>query len=152
MKKLSFFLSFFVLFFLSACSSPKISNPFKNSVKKEYFTGGKVRSKFVMSDESGQNGLLHKYGYNGKLNSTVTIQHGVKHGTETLFDGHGRIIKKTPYVNGKKEGVLTAYYTNGDIMAQITYLNNIKHGKAVKYNKNGTINQQVTFHNGRLAS
>jgi len=150
MKKLSFFLSIFVLFFLSACSTPTLSNPFKSKVKKEYFTGGKLRSEFIMTDKNGQNGLLKKYGYNGKLNSTVPIEGGVKHGTETLFDQHGRIIKKTPYVNGKRQGVLEAYYPNGDVMAQITYSNNIKHGKAVKYNRNGSINQQVTFHNGRL--
>jgi len=152
MKKLSFFLSIFVLFFLSACSTPTLSNPFKSKVKKEYFTGGKLRSEFIMTDKNGQNGLLKKYGYNGKLNSTVTIESGVKHGTETLFDQHGRIIKKTPYVNGKRQGVLEVYYPNGDVMAQITYANNIKHGKAVKYNRNGSINQQVTFHNGRLSS
>jgi antitoxin component YwqK of YwqJK toxin-antitoxin module len=174
MKKLSFFLSIFVLLFLSACSSPKVPEAVKNipsplpdiktpdmtavknlfgtNVKKEYFTGGKIRSEFIMSDDSGQNGLLKKYGYNGKLNSTVNIVRGVKHGTETLFDQNGRVIKKTPYSNGRKQGVLEAYYPNGDIMAQITYNNNTRHGKAVKYNKDGSINHQATFNNGRLAS
>ena len=152
MKKLSFFLSIMVFLFLSACSSPKLSNLFKNNVKKEYFTGGQLRSEFIMSDNSGQNGILKKYGYNGKLNSTVTIKRGVKHGIETLFDQNGRVIKKTPFANGKKDGVLEAYYPNGDVMAQITYVNNIRHGKAVKYNKDGSINQQVTFHHGKLAS
>ena len=152
MKKLSFFLSIFVLFFFSACSTPTLSNPFKSKIKKEYFTGGKLRSEFIMIDESGQNGLLKKYGYNGKLTSTVQIQHGVKNGAEILFDSKGRVIKKTPYVNGKRQGILEAYYPNGDVMAQITYVNNIRHGKAIKYNKNGSINQQVTFHNGRLSN
>jgi len=152
MKKLSLFLSIFVLFFFSACSTPTLSNPFKSKVKKEYFTGGKLRSEFIMTDESGQNGLLKKYGYNGKLNSTVSIERGVKNGVETLFDQHGRVMKKTPYVHGKRQGVLEAYYPNGDVMAQITYVNNIRHGKAVKYNKDGSINQQVTFHNGRLSN
>jgi len=152
MKKLSFFLSIFVLLSFTACTTPKLSNPFKSNVKKEYFTGGKIRSAFEMSDDSGQNGLLKKYGYNGKLNSTVSIARGVKHGTETLFDQQGRVIKKTPYDNGRKQGVLEAYYPNGDVMAQITYNNNVKHGKAIKYNKNGSINQQATYRNGRLAS
>lgn len=151
MKKLSFFLAVCVLFFLSACSTPSI--PFVGKkVKKEYFTGGKLRSEFIMSDESGQNGLLKKYGYNGKLNSTVPIEHGVKNGNELLFDSRGRVIRKTPYVNGRKQGVLEAYYPNGDVMAQITYVNNIRHGKAVKYNKDGSINQTVVFQNGRLSN
>jgi len=100
MKKLSFFLSIFVLFFFSACSSPRVPEPLKsipnpiptavpnlfgNNVKKEYFTGGKLRSEFIMSDKSGQNGLLKKYGYNGKLTSTITIRNGVKNGAETLL-------------------------------------------------------------------
>ena len=167
MKALFFLLSFFLI---SGCATndvanipspiPDIKTPkmksiksiFGSNVKKEYFTGGKLRSEFVMSDDSGQNGLLKKYGYNGKLTSTVQIQNGVKNGTETLFDSKGRVIKKTPYVNGRRQGVLEAYYPNGEVMAQITYVNNIKHGKAVKYNKDGSINQQVTFHNGRLSN
>jgi len=163
MKKLSFPLSIFLLIFFSACSStgvPKplkniphpVANIFGNNVKKEYFTGGKLRSEFIMVDKSGQNGFLKKYGYNSKLTSTVTVRNGVKHGVETLFDSRGRIIKKTPYIKGRRQGVLKAYYPNGDIMAQITYIDNIKHGKAVKYNRNGSINQQVTFRNGRLSS
>jgi len=167
MKRLSFFLTILVLFLLSACSSPRVPETLKNipspiptaipnlfgsNVKKEYFTGGKLRSEFIMSDKSGQNGLLKKYGYNGRLTSTVNIAHGVKNGTETLFDEKGRILKKTPYSNGRRQGVLEAYYPNGDIMAQITYVNNIRHGKAVKYNKDRSINQQATFHNGRLSN
>ena len=177
MKKTSFFLSIFVLLLLSACSTPNVPEPlhhipnplpnnipnplptipgisgiFANNVKKEYFTGGKVRSEFIMSDKSGQNGLLKKYGYDGKLTSTVPIRRGVKHGTEILFDSHGRIIKKTPYVRGRKSGVLEAYYPNGEVMAQITYVNNIRHGRAVKYNKDGSINQQVIFKDGYLAN
>ena len=141
------------MFFLNSCSTPTV--PFsqkKVKVKKEYFTGGKLRSEFVITDSNGQNGLLKKYGYNGKLNSTVPIVHGVKNGNELLFDGKGRILKKTPFVNGQKQGILKAYYPNGDIMAQITYVNNIKHGKAVKYNKDGSINQAVVFLNGKLSS
>jgi len=166
MKKTSFFLSIFVLLCLSSCSKTNVpkplstipnplpaipSNIFGSNVKKEYFTGGKLRSEFIMSDKSGQNGLLKKYGYDGKLTSTVPIRKGVKHGTETLFDSHGRILKRTPYVNGRKEGVLEAYYPNGDVMAQITYVNNVRQGKAVKYNKDGSINQQVVFKDGYLA-
>ncbi len=151
MQKLSFFLSLFVLLFLSACSTPSL--PFVGSkVKKEYFTGGQLRSEFIMSDNTGQNGLLKKYGYNGKLNSTVQIERGMKNGMETLFDQKDRVLKKTPYVNSKKEGVLEAYYPNGELMATITYHNNLKHGKAIKYNKDGSINQQVQFHNGQLAN
>jgi len=151
MQKLSFFLSLFVLFFLSACSTPSL--PFVgDKVTKEYFTGGKLRSEFIMSDDTGQNGLLKKYGYNGKLNSTVQIERGMKHGAETLFDQKGRVLKKTPYINNKKEGVLEAYYANGEIMATIAYRNDVRHGKAVKYNKDGSINQQVQFINGRLSN
>jgi len=178
MKKTSFFLSIFVLLFISACSKTNVPKPltsipnplphadisnipnplpsipsiFGGNVKKEYFTGGKLRSEFIMSDKSGQNGLLKKYGYDGKLTSTVPIHKGVKHGIETLFDSHGRILKRTPYVNGRKEGTLEAYYPNGNVMAQITYVNNIRQGKAVKYNRDGSINQQVVFKDGYLAN
>ena len=126
-------------------------NVFKSNVKKEYFTGGKLRSKFIMSDKTGQNGLLKKYGYTAKLTSTVTIQNGVMHGIETMFDNKGRVIKKTPYNNGKKEGVVQAFYTNGDIMAEITYVNNVREGRAAKYNADGSINQEAMFKNGQLA-
>lgn len=152
MKKLSVLLSIFALFFLNACTTPSLSNPFSNHVKKEYFTGGQLRSEFFMSDSTGQNGLLKKYGYDGKLTSTVPIVNGVNHGEEKLFDAKGRIIRKTPYVHGKKEGVMEAYYPNGDVMVQIAYHNGKKHGKAVKYNKDGSINKEVTFYNDQLAN
>jgi len=162
MKKVLFLL---VVFIFTGCNNianipspiPKIDtskmkNIFGSNVKKDYFTGGKLRSEFIMSDKSAQNGLLKKYGYNGKLNSTVNIENGVKHGTETLFDQSGRVLKKTPYVQGRKQGVLAAFYPNGQTMATITYVNNVKHGKAVKYNTDGSINQQVTFKNGNIAN
>ena len=165
MHKQSFFLSLLVLLFLSACTTPNVPQPlqnipnplpmsmpnaFKNNVKKDYFTGGKLRSAFIMSDKTGQNGLLKKYGYNGKLTSSVQIQRGIKHGTEMLFDSRGRVLKKTPYQNNRKVGILKAYYPNGDIMAMITYINDVKHGKAVKYNRDGSINQEATFQHGKL--
>ena len=167
MKKYFFFLSLLTLLLLSACSSSRVPEPLTNipnplpsavpnlfgsNVKKEYFTGGKLRSEFIMSDKTERNGLLKKYGYNGKLTSTVSIRNGIKHGTEVLFDGKGRALKKTPYTNGRKEGILEAYYPNGDMMATITYVNNIKHGKAIKYNRDGSINQQVQFHTGRASN
>jgi len=178
MKKIYFSLFIFILFLINSCARgrgakpttntslsmhhtkikkkhstlPRISNIFGSNVRKKYFTGGKLRSAFVMSDKSGQNGLLKKYGYDGKLTSTVPIHKGVKDGIETLFDSHGRTLKKTPYVNGKKEGTLEVYYPNGDIMAQITYVNNIRQGKAIKYNRDGSINQQVVFIDGYPAN
>jgi len=140
---------------------PDIPEPFNNipnplpfsigtKVKKEYFTGGQIRSKFIMSDNTGQNGLLKRYGYDGKITSTVPIQNGVMHGIETLFDTNGRILRKTPYVKGKKEGTMTIYYPNGSRMVEINYLHNIRHGKAIKYNKDGSINQEVMFQNGNI--
>jgi len=169
MRKYSFPLSVsLTLVFLSACTTPNILQPLKNipnplpfvsmpnifntNVKKEYFTGGKLRSEFIMSDKTGQNGLLKKYGYNGKLTSSVQIHRGIKHGTETLFSPNGRILKETPYQNNRKEGTLKAYYPNGDIMATITYVNDLKHGKATKYNRDGSINQEATFQQGRLSN
>lgn len=167
MKKCISSLTVLILLFLNACTTPDvpdtvkdIPNPvpnavpnlFGSNVKKEYFTGGKLRSEFIMSDKTGQNGLLKKYGYNGKLTSTVTIVKGQKHGTETLFDQKGKVLKKTLYYYGKKEGTLEAYYPNGDIMATIPYKNDLKHGKAVKYNKDGSINAQATYAYGRLAN
>ena len=155
MKKLSFFLSLFVLLLLNACTTQKIFNPmssmFKNNVKKEYYTGGKIRSKLIMSDKTGQNGLLKKYGYTAKLTSTVTIRNGVKHGIQTMFDKKGRVIKKTPYRNGRKEGVVQAFYPNGVLMAEITYVNNVREGRAAKYNIDGSLNQQAMFKNGHIS-
>jgi len=148
-KLLSYCLALSVLIFLSACTSPDIGNPFGKKVKKEYFTGGALKSELILDDASGQNGILKQYGYNGHLTSAVQMHNGVKDGTETLYDAHGRILRLTPYINGRKNGVLKVLYPNGDILAAITYKNNIKHGKAIKYNKDGSINEQAMFQNGK---
>jgi len=149
MKKSTFFLSIFMLLMLTACSVPELSNPFGEKVKKEYFTGGKLRSEFIMSDNSEQNGLLKQYGYNGKLTSTAQIKNSVKHGEETFYDPRGRALRKTIYKNNRRHGIVRVYYPNGDPLAEISYVNGIKHGRATKYNKDGSIHQQVMFEHGR---
>ena len=138
-----------MLLILTACSTPELSNPFGKKVKKEYFTGGGLRSEFIMSDNTGHNGLLKQYGYNGKLTSTTEMRSGVKHGIETFYDSHGRVLRKTPYKKNRRHGILKVFYANGDPLATISYVNGIKHGKAIKYNKDGSIYQQVMFKNGR---
>ena len=148
-KLLSYGLTLSVLLFLSACTTPDMGSPFGKKVKKEYFTGGALKSELILDDASGQNGVLKQYGYNGKLTSTVQMHNGVKDGMETLYDGHGRVLRLTPYINGRKNGVLKVLYPNGDILAAITYKNNTKDGKAVKYNKDGSINEQAMFQHGK---
>jgi len=146
MKALSFFLVLFSLIFFTACEGPSLGG----KVKKEYFTGGKIRSEFFMADSSGQNGLLKKYGYNGNLTSTVNIKNGVKNGIETWYDKKGRVIRKVPYINGKKHGLLKEFYPNGDIMATIPYQNSVRNGEAFSYNKDGSVHRKVIFRNGRM--
>ncbi|RRS32608.1 MAG: hypothetical protein P794_00910 [Epsilonproteobacteria bacterium (ex Lamellibrachia satsuma)] len=148
MKKSSLFILLFSLLFFTACKEPSLGG----KVKREYFTGGKLRSEFFMTDSTEQNGLLKKYGYDGKLTSTVSIKNGVKNGTETWFDPKGRVIMRIPYVNGEKQGIQKAYYPNGDIMISYTYKDNVLNGKATKYNQGGTINKQVIYRNGKLVN
>jgi antitoxin component YwqK of YwqJK toxin-antitoxin module len=147
MKKLSLFLSFVVLLAFSGCSTPTISG---KNVKKEYFTGGKIRTEFIMDDDTEQNGLLKTYGYSGKVTSTVPIHNGVKDGTETGFDSKGRVIWRFNYINGKREGQQYAYYPNGDVMVSYTYVSDIKHGVAKTYNKDGSVNRKVVYNHGRI--
>lgn len=149
MNKFSLFLSLFVLFFLSACNEPNLSG---KTVKKEYFTGGQLRSEFIMDDKSGQNGLLKKYGYSGHITSTAQIRNGVPHGTETGYDEKGRVLWKLNYINGKQEGIQKAYYPNGDLMVTYTYENGIKHGPAQTYSKDGSIHRRVIYSYGKISN
>ena len=148
MKKLSFLLSLFLVLSFTGCSTP---NFYGKKVKKEYFTGGQIRTEFIMDDSTGQNGLLKKYGYNGNVTSTVTMRNGVKDGVETGFDEHHRIIWKLNYINGKQEGQQYAYYPNGDIMVSYNYVSDVKHGPAMSYNKDGSVNKKVIYNNGKLS-
>jgi len=149
MKKFSLLLSLFTLLFLTACDTPSLSG---KKVKKEYFTGGQVRTEFIMDDDTEQNGLLKKYGYNGNVTSTVAIHNGVKDGIETGFDERGRTIWKLNYINGKQEGQQYAYYPNGDVMVTYNYKSGVKHGPAQTYNKDGSINRQVMYKNGKISN
>ena len=152
MKKITFFLSLFILLALNGCSSSGLSVPFGKKVKKEYFTGGQIRSEFIMDDDTGQNGTLKKYGYDGKLTSIAHIRNGVRDGIETWYDKKGRVLMRVPYVNGKKHGVQEAYYENGDVMVSYTYENGIKNGPATSYNKDGSIHTQVMYEHGRIVN
>jgi len=149
MKKLSLFLSIFVLLFLSACQGPGLSG---KTVKKEYYTGGQLRSEFIMNDDSGQNGLRKEYGYAGHVISTVNIRNGVPHGTATGYDERGRVLSKATYVNGKRDGMYEAYYPNGDVMVSYTYKNGIKEGPAQTYKKDGSIHRRVIYSNDKIVN
>ncbi|HQR73025.1 MAG TPA: hypothetical protein PLH07_08085 [Sulfurovum sp.] len=149
MNMFSLFLSIMLFFFFTACSSPDVLG---KSVKKEYFTGGKIRSEFIMDDDTEQNGLLIQYGYTGSKTSEVTIRNGVKNGLETGYDEEGRVLWKQTYVNGNLEGVQKAFYPNGDLMVTYTYANGLKNGPAQTYNIDGTIHRRVMYRNGKLAN
>ena len=133
------------------CSRP--NSPLLNSlslgekVKREYFTNGKLRSEFIMFDNTGLNGVKKVYGLDGKLISISPIKNGVKHGVEKWFDKQGRLLMSIPYENGRKHGVQTIYYENGEPLITYTYVRGFKHGPSVVYNKNGTIAKRVLFQN-----
>ena len=140
--------------FVSGCNTPSVSMPSfgGKKVKKEYFTGGGLRSEFIMNDATGQNGVKKTYGYDGHMNSIVKIKNGVRDGIETWLDEKGRVIMRVPYVNGKKEGVQEAYYPNGDVMRRTAYKNGLLHGKAIIYRKDGSIHKQNTFRFGKMVN
>jgi len=149
MKKRSLFLSMLLLFAFTGCTTDTVA-PFGKKVKKEYFTGGKLRSVFIMDDATGRNGILKQYGYDGKLTSETTIRNGLKNGIETLYDKNGLVIRKTPYLNNQKEGLQQYFYSNGDVMAEVTYINNLKEGEAIKYNQDGSIYETVFFEHDKI--
>ena len=147
MKKLSLLLSIFVLLSLTACDGPSLSG---KTVEKKYYTGGGLQSEYIMDDKSRKNGILKKYGYNGKLTSAVYIRNGVKSGMETWYDPHGRTIRQRPYANGRIHGTARELYQNGDTMVTIPYQNGVRNGKAYKYNKDGSVYQVVIFRNDKI--
>jgi len=137
----------FILLF-TACEGPG----FGSNVHKEYFSNGQLMSEFIMSDKTKMNGLLKKYGTDGKLTSTVTIKNGVKSGVETLYDPEGRVLMRTPYVNGEKHGNQTIYYPNQDILATIPWRYDRKNGMAVKYYPDGSVQQKARFKNDKIVN
>ncbi|HEO97740.1 MAG: hypothetical protein JW682_07590 [Campylobacterales bacterium] len=153
MKKLSFLLLFLLVFLSNGCNSTTGGpSPKKRvvEVKKEYYTGGMLRSEFLMYDKSGMNGLRKQYGLEGTLTSHVEVQNGVKHGNETLYDEKKRVRLTKPYVNGRLDGVATAYYENGSPMMTITYVKGVRHGPATKYNADGSVFEKKLFTHGRI--
>jgi len=146
-KKLSLLLSIFTILFFTGCESPSL---FGGKVETEYFTGGQISSTYTWSDESGKNGILRKFGYDGKMTSSVHIRNGVKDGIETLYDPHGRVIKQIPYVNGRIHGIEKAFYPNGSRMITYTYQYGMKNGYAFAYNMDGTVSKKAKFKNNKL--
>ena len=146
-KKLSFLLTIFTLLILTGCDSP---TPFGKKVEKTYFTGGNVSSAFTWDDSTGKNGVLKKYGYSGKVTSSVHITNGVKDGIESMYDEHGRVIQHIPYVNGRIHGTKVAFYPNGDNMITYTYEYGMKNGYAFAYNPDGTVAKKALYRHNKL--
>ncbi|MEY3090592.1 MAG: hypothetical protein RL113_908 [Pseudomonadota bacterium] len=150
MTKLSLAFIGSILLVLTGCnSSPSFGG---EKSKKEYFTGGKIRSEFIMEDQSGQNGVRKEYDYDGNIMSITPVRNGVPHGTATKYDPKGRLIAKTIYLNGKKDGLQEAYYPNGEVMISYTYKNGVKDGPAYSYNKDGSINKEVIYANDKIVN
>lgn len=147
MKKLSLFLSIFVLLTLNGCNEPGLSG---KTVKKEYYTGGELRSEFIMDDKSGKNGIRKEYRYNGILASTVRIRNGVNDGMKLIYDNNNRVIRKIPFINGEVHGDVQDLYPNGDILATIPYQHGIRNGQAFSYNVDGSVHRSVTFRNDKI--
>ena len=135
----------------SSAPTPAVAPSFAGSkVKKEYYTGGMLRSEFIMSDNTGMNGTLKRYGYDGLLTSIVSIRNGVNDGIEQWFDPDGRVIQTVPYVNGRIDGIQTAYYPNGDPMIKTTYQKGFKNGPKTIYNRDGSIYKKFIYKDDRL--
>ena len=149
MKHLSLLLSLFIFLSFTACDGPSLEG---KTVKKEYFTGGQLRSEFIMDDKSGLNGVKKMYGYEGHLSTTSTIRNGVPNGVETGYDTQGRVLWRQYYVNGRQEGVQKAYYPNGDLLLTYTYKNGLKHGVAQSYRQDGKVDKRVIYRNGRMVN
>ena len=149
MKKLSLSLLVFVLFVFNGCSEPSLGG---KAVKKEYYTGGQIRSEFIMDDKSGKNGTFKEYRYNGILASTVRVRNGVNDGMKLLYDNNGLVIRKIPYVNGKIDGTVKDLYPNGEILATIPYKDGMRNGQAFSYSRDGTVYRSVTFKDDRIVN
>lgn len=149
MKYLSLLLPLFVLLSLSGCDGPSLLG---KTVKKEYYTGGKVRTEYIMDDKAGRNGLIKRYGYEGNVISTETIKNGVRNGTMRLYDAEGLVLRETPYVNGMIHGTQKDLYKNGDTLATIPYVNGVRNGVAFSYRKDGSIAKRVIFKNNRIVN
>jgi len=149
MKKLFLSLLVFVLFVLNGCSEPSLGG---KTVKKEYYTGGQIRSEFIMDDNSGKNGNFKEYRYNGILASTVRIRNGVNDGMKLIYDNNGLVIRKIPYVNGKIDGTVKDLYPNGEVLATIPYKNGMRNGQAFSYSKDGSVYRSVTFKDDRIVN
>lgn len=155
MKKLSLLFSFLLILFFNGCSNTATGvSPQKGvkKVKKEYYTGGMLRSEFLMYDDTGMNGVRKHYGYEGKLTSIAEIRNGVKHGIEKWYDKEGRTIQTVPYDNGRKEGVQTAYYPNGTPMITTTFKKDIRHGPTVIYKRDGSIHEKIIYRNSKAVN
>ncbi len=148
MKQITLALLLLSTLFFSACEGPGLGG----KVKKEYFPNGQVLSEFIMDDSTGQNGLLKRYGPDGKLTSTVPIRNGVKNGVEKLYDEEGHVLKTTPYVNGRKHGDERGYFPNGSVWFSMPYRNGVLNGKAYIYRQDGSIVRKGIYRNGKLVN
>jgi len=120
------------------------------SVKKDYFTGGGLRSEFIMSDKKTKTGILKKYGYKGKVTSIAHIKNGVRDGEEVGYDEEGRVLWRYFFVNGREEGLQKAFYPNGDVMISYTYKEGLKNGEAKSYRQDGSVVKKVMYSKGKI--
>ncbi len=148
-KKLTLIVASLLLLFTTACNTPSFGS---NKVEKKYYTGGKLRSEFVWSDNTGQNGIKRTYGYEGRVTSSVKVANGVNNGMMTYFDHKGRVIKQSPYVNGQIHGLEQEFYPNGDKMVTYTYVHNMRNGPAYSYYPDGKVHRKANFKNNRLVN
>jgi len=145
MKKIILFALLALIF--SSCSFSQLT-AHRDNITREYYTGGMLRSEFILTDKKMQKGILKTYDFDGKLQSSSQMMYGKKDGLETLYDQQGRIMQNTPYVKGLRHGKRIAYYPDGTTMLYATYVNGIKDGVAATFNKDGSIYKKIIYKKG----
>jgi hypothetical protein len=89
-----------------------------------------------------------KYFSNGALNLQTTLEAGLRHGEELVYDSLGNLLERRTYVRDTLQGSLFTYFKSGRLSTITEYAQGKKEGAFFSFNRNGNIAQFGLFKGG----
>lgn len=116
---------------------------------KIYFLNGKVNTE-VTYENGLKVGPYKTYYKNGKKSSISNYENGKLNGQTIIYYSNGKVEQEVNYENDKAQGIVRDYYENGKIKAETNYINDKINGTSTGFYEEGNFKYIKNYKNDKL--
>lgn len=114
-----------------------------------YYNDGEKRPSLTMEMKNGKkHGKLHRYFFNGKVETEATFVNDVQEDIESIYDLSGIKLIETHYLHGVKNGPYTTWHERNMVKEKGSFKDGNFDGTWEYYDERGLMVGEGTFENG----